>query len=664
MKTLSFISMRTLWAAALISLLLLLTPIGQALAADINVDADCSLRNAILSANEQAMVAPLDNCESGDVDDGYPQVDSEGVEIPSGADTIAILFEGTSEGAITLEAALDITSHIVIRGNGFVIEGAGNQIFDVSAGSLSVADLTMTGGWSDANGGAIVVSDAALTLNNSVVSGSFARAVGGGIYAINSDLSLFDSAVTGNGTGVMTEPAGDDDQAQAAEVDETETSAQTADADEPEASAQTEATEESMPEEILWDTSGGGIYFSGEDNSLVIARSGLDANRALNHGGGLYIASGRATITNTTMSENSASGEGGGLYNAGDSKLTHVTVVFNSAESAGGIFDGATLQLYNSIVADNAGGDCSGAPSALLGNLIRDRSCGHEGLISDPMLLLLGGTPAYYLPQEGSPALDAASSDHCSATDQRGINRAIDACDIGAAEYEPGAFSFQIQSALAIVSPPEAGGGGAAAGEEEPTPEPAPPSTPVPSTCSAMPSNIVISGFQPGTACKVLDARGVGNQTVIDHGFLHAVDIFGDLSAPVKTCFVHGQGIIILLDAAHSPRNIVPLEPSLEGNLICADVTRPGTVVLLPLGFVQSGLAPMPIWRLNGCTVTTTAILNLRSEPNSGSAVIANVLNDVQLSADVTEQNWYRVNYFDIIGWLSGDYLAKSGNCG
>lgn len=651
MKTPSFISRRVLCAAVL----LLMMPFGQALAADINVDADCSLRNAILSANEQAMVAPQDNCEAGDVDDGYPQVDSEGVKIPSGSDSIAILFDGTSDGVITLEGALAVTSHIVIEGNGSVIEGAGNQIFDVSAGSLTIANLTMSGGWSEQNGGAITLSDAALTLNNSVVSGSGARALGGGIYAINSDLSLFDSAVNGNATGVLSKPAGEEDTAQAAEVDETDTS------------AQTEAAEESTPGEILWDTSGGGIYFSGENNSLVIARSGLNANKTQNHGGGLYIASGRATITNTTLSGNSASSKGGGLYNAGDSKLTHVTVVFNSAESAGGIFDSATLQLYNSIVADNTGGDCDGTLNALLGNLIRDRSCGHDGISSDPNLLLLGGTPAYYLPQEGSPALDAASSDHCPATDQRGINRALDACDIGAAEYEPGAFSFQIQSALAILSPTGAGGGGAVAGEEEeptPTPEPALPPTSAPSTCSAMPANIVISSYQPGTACKVLDARGVGNQTVIDHGFLHAVDVFGDLSAPVKTCFVHGQGVIILLDAANSPRNIVPLQPSLEGNLICADVTRPGTVVLMSLDFVQSGLAPMPIWRLNGCTVTTTAILNLRSEPNSGSAVIANVLNDVQLSADVTEQNWYRVNYFDIIGWLSGDYLAKSGNCG
>lgn len=665
--------MKTLCAA-----LLLLMSIGQALAADIYVDADCSLENAILSANEQAMVAPLADCEAGDVDDGYSQVDDDGVEIPSGLDAITIQFEGSTEGVITLDGTLTVTSHIAIEGNGSVINGAGNQIFDVTAGSLAVASLTMHGGWSEGNGGAIAVRDAALTLRNSVVSGSAARALGGGIYAYNSDLSLFDSVVTGNATGVLSKPEADDGSAEsggdadddgeaaqtAAADDDTELTAQTADPEESEAEAQAEATLEQIP----WDSSGGGLYFSGENNSLVIGRSGLDSNRSRNHGGGLYIVSGRATITNATISGNSAGGDGGALYNAGDSKLTHVTVVFNSAANTGGIFDTATLQLYNSIVADNAGGDCSGTLNALLGNLIRDRSCGHDGLSDDPNLLLLGGSPAYYLPQEGSPALDAASSDHCPATDQRGISRTLEACDIGAAEFEPGAFSFQIQSALAVVSP--VGSGGGAEEEEEPTPTPtttptpAPPPTPAPSTCSVMPPNILITGYTNGTACKVLDAPGVGNQILIDNGFLQAVDIFGDLSGHVTACFQHGRGVIILLDAANSPRNIVPLQPRLDGNMICADVPRPGTVVLMPLQFVQTGLAPMPIWHLGSCTVTTTAILNLRSEPNSGSAILANVLNDVQLTADRTEQNWYRVNYYDIIGWLSGDYLSKSGNCG
>lgn len=630
-----------------VALVMLLLPMGQALAADINVDADCSLQNAILSANEKTMVEPLAACETGDNDDGSTQVDDEGNEIPAGQDTITIQIEGTADGVITLDKTLTVTSNIVIEGGGMVVQGAGNQIFNVTAGSLTVQNLTMHGGWSDENGGAIAVRNAAVKLVNSVVSGSGAKALGGGIYANDSDLSLVGSAVTGNATGIVTkpEPAAADD---SGDTENSEEIAQTAQTD--------------SPEPITWDTSGGGIYFKGEGKSLVIERSGLDSNRSRNLGGGLYIAAGKATITNTTISGNSA-GDGGALYNAGDSRLIHVTAVFNSAAETGGIVDSATLQLYNSILAINAGGDCAGTLNGLIGNLIRDRSCGHDGLSADPALLLLGGAPAYYLPKLGSPALDGASAEHCLPTDQRGIIRAPEACDIGAAEYEPGAYTFQIQSALATLSLPDASGAAGEDDEAQPTTEPAQPPTAVSSTCASMPADIALFGYLSGTACKILDASGVGNRTVIEYGFISAVDVFGDLSTPVTACFGQNTGIIILLDAANSPRNIVPLRARLEYGMICADVDRAGTVVLMPDEFVNSGLAPAPVLDLSGCAVTTTAILNLRSESNSGSSVVANVLNNVQLSADMKENNYYRVSYYEMDGWLSSDYLTKSGNC-
>ena len=62
--------MSAIFILRIASLLLLVIPIGQALAADITVDEDCSLGNAILSANEQAMVEPRAECEAGDADDG------------------------------------------------------------------------------------------------------------------------------------------------------------------------------------------------------------------------------------------------------------------------------------------------------------------------------------------------------------------------------------------------------------------------------------------------------------------------------------------------------------------------------------------------------------------------------------------------------------------
>jgi hypothetical protein len=638
--------------------LILAVSAGQVFAGDIMVDADCSLPNAILSGNEEEMIAPQADCEAGDADDGNSQVGEDGVEIPAGLDTITIDVSGTVDGVITLEATLTISSNIVIEGGGFTIEGAGNQIFNVIDGALTAKDLTMNGGWSESNGGAIAVTNAAITLNNSVVSSSGAKELGGGIYALDSDLRLIDSVVSDNATGVVDkpEPQLPDTDGDSGESAKDDNSAQAAESADSEPSAQ-------ATEPITWDTFGGGIYFEGADSTLIIDKSGLDTNVSPSNGGGLYIASGSATISNSTISSNVAGGDGGAVYNTGGSALTHVTIVHNVAENTGGIVDTSMMLLYNSILADNIGGDCSGTLNATIGNLIRDLSCSHDGLSGDPNLLLLGGSPAYYLPQVGSPALDFAYPEYCLLTDQRGIDRAPESCDIGAAEYEPGVFTFQIQSALAILSPPDSGGGVETDEEAQATPEPALPPTPAPSICSQMPPNIIISGYQNNTGCKVADDHGVGNKTLIDHGFYHAVDIFGDLSSPVKVCFQHDPGIIILLDAANSPRNIVPLSARLEDGMVCADVTRAGTVVLMPLAFSNSGLVPASTWELSGCTVTTTAILNLRSESNSTSSVIGNVLNDVQLAADRKENNYYRVNYYQIIGWLSSDYLSKSGNC-
>ncbi|MCY3833939.1 MAG: SH3 domain-containing protein [Chloroflexi bacterium] len=650
MKTSSAISLRQI----LVALLLLSLPIGPTLAADIRVDADCSLENAIASANEGVMAAPRADCETGAADDGNAQVDDDGVEIPAGLDTITIDIAGAVEGVITIGAPLAVTTNIAIDGSGFTVEGAGNQIFNVTDGSLTIYDLTMNGGWTEGSGGAIAVHNAALTLNNSVVSGSGARELGGGIYALDSALTLINSVVSANATGIVNrpeppQPAADDAEGETAQAEQ---------------SAESQAS--APAETITWVTFGGGIYFEGADSSLIIDRSGLDRNVSPSNGAGLYIASGAVTIRNSTVSSNVARGDGGGIYNAGDSAFTHVTVVNNVAANTGGIVDSAMLLLYNSILADNDGGDCSGTLNATIGNLIRDLSCGHDGLSADPNLLLLGGSPPYYLPQEGSPALDAAAADYCELTDQRGINRAPDACDIGAAEHQEGVFEFQIQSAMALLS--GAASDGASSAEdlatEEPTPEePTPEPTPLPPTCERLPAHITVSAAS-GTECKVLDAAGVGNEVLINHGFLYAVDIFGYVTGVNKTCFQSEEGIIVLLDAANAPRNIVlPQSRREPDGWICADVDRAGTVVLMPRVFLESGHIPEPVWDLTGCTVTTTEILNLRSEPNTTSEIIANVLSETRLTADRKTTHFFRVNYFDRIGWLSADYLSASDNC-
>ena len=573
----------------------LLLSAGIVFGADITVDDDCSVYNAFLSANGEEQVAPLDNCEAGDDDE-------------TGPDTITIDLASTDEGTIVLSSAMSVSSDIVVEGGGFVLSGdETHQVFVIDGGSLQVNSLTMTSGYADGDGGAISVSSSSLTLNNSVVSNSIANGNGGGIYAVDSDVSLISSAISGNSNAE--ESAG----------------------------------------------AGGGIYFAGADsNSLSIDSSGFDTNTSTGDGGGAYLASGTATISNSTFGENTATSSGGGIYNAGAAILTHITVKDNSAETGGGLLDDSLIQLYNSILSGNTGGDCSGTLNANLGNLIQDQSCGHDENNEDPLLLKLAGLPIYYTMQSNSPAIDSASADYCLSVDQRGLERPEGACDIGAAEYERGAFSFQIQSAQ--VS--------AAATSTADTTSTSPTAIPTAATptCETLPAGVTVTGYVSGTQCQQRDAGGIGNQTIVDYGFKTAIDIWGYVPGSGVTICFQDTGVIILLDAATSPRAIVSLQTYADGDKRCAHVDREGTAILMPSAFMSTGEVSDLELSLSGCTVTTTDILNLRNAP-AGDTVLAVILNDVSFNAQARTSSWFQVDYFGTVGWISGDYVTTAGTC-
>ncbi len=592
------IKSKIIWLFLLIALLL--TPLRTALAADITVDEDCSISNAVLSANGEAQVEPLNSCEDGD-----EAVDAE----QTGVDTITIDFAGTEEGTITLTSTLNINSEVIIDGAGFVLSGDDTvPIFNVAGASLDIMNITLTAGYSSSTGGAVSVSNGSLSLNNSVISYSASLSHGGGIYAENSDIRIANSAISGN----------------------------TAGADEA--------------------ASGAGVYFAGADaNSLEIVKSGFDLNSASDDGAGLFLGSGSATISNSTFAENSAADMGGALYNAGTMTLTHVTVVDNNAAAGGGIYDDARLNLYNSILSGNAGADCAGTLNSNIANLIQDGSCGHDELVDDPLLLKLAGLPVYYLPQDGSPTLDGGDLNYCLTEDQREIDRLVGYCDIGAAENMPGSFAFQIQIAVAMTTDTET------EDDDESNGQGAEPTTVTP-TCESLPDGVTVSGYISGTQCQERDATGVGNPTIVDYGYKKAIDLWGYVpESGLQICF-QDTGAIILLDAASSPRTIVPLTTIDDGDRRCADVDREGTAVLMELAFMTSGLVPETEIPLSSCTVTTTDILNLRDRPG-GDTILAQILNGVSLNSDTRVTSWFKVDYYGIIGWISADYVTKTGVC-
>jgi predicted outer membrane repeat protein len=106
---------------------------------------------------------------------------------------------------------------------------------------------------------------------------------------------------------------------------------------------------------------GGGIVNLG--STLTLTNSTVSYNSASASGGGIYSVGGELTVTDSTVSNNSAGssiarGDGGGIYNEnGTLTLTNSTLANNSAGGfGGGISNLAKLTLTNCTVAGNSAG--------------------------------------------------------------------------------------------------------------------------------------------------------------------------------------------------------------------------------------------------------------------------------------------------------------------
>jgi hypothetical protein len=221
---------------------------------------------------------------------------------------------------------------------------------------------------------------------------------------------------------------------------------------------------------VVITTGSGG--FGGGDAGATSGESGGGGGGA-GMGGAIFNDGGSVVVLNSTFSSNSAeggtggvgtpgigqpgqpgSGLGGGIFSRnGSVAVTEATFADNTGQG-GGIYvrqdlaQNALLTLRNSIAANTTAGspDCvlSGtvATSASVTNLVEQNSgCGGVSVTGDPLLGALannGGLTATLLPAIGSPAVNAASSEACTRTDQRGEPRPVGpACDIGSVEIAP-----------------------------------------------------------------------------------------------------------------------------------------------------------------------------------------------------------------------------------
>lgn len=171
----------------------------------VNIDGNCSLTEALVGANFNVAV---DQCTSG----------------ASGHDVIAFdasIFSGSPLflASISLEQSLDIADGGVTMeppgGQNLWIQAAGsNRLFTISAGDTVLRRITMNGGSSTGDGGAILINSPAentsLQLENISANNSSADGIGGfiggeigaGIVNLNVFSSSFDSnSSSGNALG-------------------------------------------------------------------------------------------------------------------------------------------------------------------------------------------------------------------------------------------------------------------------------------------------------------------------------------------------------------------------------------------------------------------------------------------------------------------------------
>jgi CSLREA domain-containing protein len=355
---------------------------------ELNGDGDCSLREAVRSANLDSAV---DACQAGS---GFDT-------IVLGAGLYRLTITGTGEDNAQA-GDLDLLEEVIILGKSAaetIIDGnQHDRVFHVNVVSgVQLVDLTIQNGAAPAEeadlygGGGILNQNGTLEVQNAILSGNRAARTGGGLDNL-STAWLTNVTATGNSS-----------------------------------------------------EDGGAIFNSG---TLNLNGVNLTDNTAANTGGGLD-NQGDVTIINVTISGNSANLEGGGLFSDGYVTSLNVTIASNTTgvTNKAEIRFINTL-VADSTVGDNCTG--TGAFVSQGHNLDTGNTCKFNGPTDKSNSAALlgpledhGGNLWTHALLPGSPAIDQGGSLDCPLTDARGASRPADGnndgqavCDIGAHEQE------------------------------------------------------------------------------------------------------------------------------------------------------------------------------------------------------------------------------------
>ncbi len=204
---------------------------------------------------------------------------------------------------------------------------------------------------------------------------------------------------------------------------------------------------------------------------------------------------------------------------------------------------------------------------------------------------------------------------------------------------------------------------------------------PAPQTCQTIAiSAIKVMTQGAGAQCQIVDGTaGIGNQGVIDAGPLFAVDVWGDVGAATQVCFEQ-SGSITLLDASTAPRRAIALAVYETDGWTCAQLTGPGTAVLLPgdpvvvdepPASVSRGIfVPPDIWddesplvALDDCRVRTRVFTRFRQAPGGDSYGSTVIRYGMTFTASARTDHWFYIEYDGKLGWISAHLVRTAGDC-
>ena len=223
----------------------------------------------------------------------------------------------STNGTLTLTNKTLIDSNKAVSGGGVYVD-AGNLTMTGQLNSGVYEFVKITNNTTTDSGGGLYASHATLNISLGDISNNTAKdlsetpspAHGGGMYLVNSALTMAESQVTNNTAGF----------------------------------------------------DAGGLYQNG--GSASINTSTFSGNTAGRYGGGLRISAQTFEMVNSTVASNTSGSYGGGLYltGSGSHDLTFVTIAYNvsgttkdaSKIEGGGIFiAGGNLTMTNTVIANN-----------------------------------------------------------------------------------------------------------------------------------------------------------------------------------------------------------------------------------------------------------------------------------------------------------------------